>query len=74
MILNMSSVAGLQAWGGTGIYNASKHGIMALTKSLADEAGPLQHEVSAICPGAVAEELVDAPHPARSGTAEDRSV
>jgi 3-oxoacyl-[acyl-carrier protein] reductase len=36
-IINMSSVAGVQAWAGTGTYSASKHGIMALTKTLADE-------------------------------------
>jgi 3-oxoacyl-[acyl-carrier protein] reductase len=59
-IMNMSSVAGVQAWAGTGAYSASKHGIMALTKSLADE-GRLYHiKVTAICPGAVADELVDA--------------
>lgn len=61
VILNMSSVAGLQAWRGTGTYSASKHGIMALTKSLADEGRPYGIKVSAICPGAVADELVDAP-------------
>jgi 3-oxoacyl-[acyl-carrier protein] reductase len=59
-IINMSSVAGLQAWAGTGIYSASKHGIMALTKSLADEGRPHHIKVSAICPGGVADELVDA--------------
>jgi 3-oxoacyl-[acyl-carrier protein] reductase len=59
-IMNMSSVAGVQAWAGTGIYSASKHGIMALTKSLADEGRPHHIKVSAICPGAVADELVDA--------------
>jgi 3-oxoacyl-[acyl-carrier protein] reductase len=59
-IINMSSVAGLQAWSGTGTYSASKHGIMALTKSLADEGRPYNIKVSAICPGAVADELVDA--------------
>lgn len=59
-IINMSSVAGLQAWSGTGVYSASKHGIMALTKSLADEGRPFHIKVSAICPGAVADELVDA--------------
>ncbi len=32
-IINMSSVAGVQAWAGTGTYSASKHVIMALTKS-----------------------------------------
>lgn len=60
VIINMSSVAGLQAWAGTGTYSASKHGIMALTKSLADEGRPYRIKVSAICPGAVADELVDA--------------
>ena len=61
VIINISSVAGLQAWAGTGTYSASKHGIMALTKSLADEGRPHHIKVSAICPGAVADELVDAP-------------
>lgn len=60
VIINISSVAGLQAWAGTGTYSASKHGIMALTKSLADEGRPHHIKVSAICPGAVADELVDA--------------
>jgi 3-oxoacyl-[acyl-carrier protein] reductase len=60
LIINISSVAGLQAWAGTGIYSASKHGIMALTKSLADEGRAFHIKVSAICPGGVADELVDA--------------
>jgi 3-oxoacyl-[acyl-carrier protein] reductase len=61
LIINMSSVAGLQAWAGTGTYSASKHAIMALTKSLADEGRAYNIKVSAICPGGVADELVDAP-------------
>lgn len=60
LILNMASVAGVQAWAGTGIYSASKHGIMALTKSLADEGRAYNIKASAICPAGVAEELVDA--------------
>lgn len=60
VIINMSSVAGLQAWAGTETYSASKHGIMALSKSLADEGRPYHIKVSAICPWAVADELVDA--------------
>ena len=59
-IINMSSVAGLQAWAGTGTYSASKHGIMALTKSLADEGRSHHIKVSAICPGSVADDLGDA--------------
>jgi 3-oxoacyl-[acyl-carrier protein] reductase len=61
VILNISSVAGVQAWAGTGIYSASKHGVMALTKALADEGRAHHIKVSAICPGAVADDLVDAP-------------
>ncbi|MDA2911966.1 SDR family oxidoreductase, partial [Nitrospiraceae bacterium AH_259_D15_M11_P09] len=59
-IINMSSVAGVDAWAGTGTYSASKHGIMALTKALADEGRPHRIKACAICPGAVADELVDA--------------
>jgi len=59
-IINMSSVAGVQAWDGTGTYSASKHAIMALTRSLADEGRAHHIKVSAICPGGVADELVDA--------------
>lgn len=67
-ILNMSSVAGVQAWRGTGTYSASKHAIMALTKSLADEGREYRIKVSAICPGGVADELVDATAQARAGS------
>ncbi|MBI4001638.1 MAG: SDR family oxidoreductase [Nitrospira defluvii] len=59
-IINMSSVAGVQAWSGTGPYSASKHAILALSKSLADEGRAYHIKVSAICPGGVADELVDA--------------
>lgn len=61
MIINISSVAGLQAWAGTGVYSAAKHAVMALTKALADEGREFHIKVSAICPGGVANELVDAP-------------
>ena len=60
IIINMSSVAGIQAWSGTGTYSASKHGVMALTRSLAEEGRPFNIRACAICPGGVADELVDA--------------
>lgn len=60
LIINMSSVAGVQGWSGTGTYSASKHGIMGLTKSLADEGRAFNIKVSAICPAGVADELVEA--------------
>lgn len=58
-IINIASVAGVQAWAGTGAYSASKHGVMALTGALADEARAHNIRVSAICPGGVANDLVD---------------
>lgn len=60
-IINMSSVAGVQAWAGTGLYSASKFGIMGLTKALADEGRAHRIRVCAICPAGVADSLVDAP-------------
>jgi 3-oxoacyl-[acyl-carrier protein] reductase len=60
IIINMSSVAGVDAWAGTGIYSASKYGIMGLTKALADEGRPYKIKATAICPGSVADSLVDA--------------
>ena len=58
-IINMSSVAGTDAWAGTGTYSASKFAIMGLTKALADEGRSWGIKVCAICPGGVAEDLVD---------------
>lgn len=66
LVINMSSVAGVQAWSGTGTYSASKHAILAMSKSLADEGRAYGIKVSAICPGGVADEAVDA-------TAEERA-
>lgn len=61
IIINMSSVCGVDAWAGTGAYSASKYGIMGLTKALADEGRQYGIKASAICPGGVADDLVDAP-------------
>ena len=60
IIINMSSVCGVDAWAGTGTYSASKYGIMGLTKALADEGRRHGIRASAICPGGVADDLVDA--------------
>ncbi|MCZ6677890.1 MAG: SDR family NAD(P)-dependent oxidoreductase [Candidatus Poribacteria bacterium] len=60
-IINISSVCGVDAWAGTGIYSASKYGIMGLTKALADEGRQYNIKACAICPGGVASSRVDAP-------------
>ena len=53
-IINISSVAGKQAWSGTGTYSASKFGLLGLTHALADEGKADGIKVTAICPALVA--------------------
>jgi 3-oxoacyl-[acyl-carrier protein] reductase len=53
-IINISSIAGKEAWSGLGAYSASKFGIMALTQALADEGKPHNIKCTAICPALVA--------------------
>ncbi|MDB6016014.1 MAG: Short-chain dehydrogenase/reductase [Pedosphaera sp.] len=54
MIINISSVAGKQAWAGTGAYSASKFGVIALTQALAAEGKGDDIKATAICPAMVA--------------------
>ena len=53
-ILNVASVCGLDAWAGTGVYSASKHGMVGLTRAMADEGAEDGIRVAAICPALVA--------------------
>ncbi|MFF4767357.1 SDR family NAD(P)-dependent oxidoreductase [Streptomyces sp. NPDC001255] len=53
VILNLSSVAGIQGSRGFSAYNASKGGVRLLTYSLADELGEHGIRVNAIHPGIV---------------------
>jgi len=57
VIINLSSLAGKQAWSGTGTYSASKFGVIALTQALAEEGKELDIKACAICPGMVATEM-----------------
>ena len=50
-IVNMSSVAGLLGIADRAAYNASKHGLIGLTRTLAVEWGGRGVGVNAICPG-----------------------
>jgi 3-oxoacyl-[acyl-carrier protein] reductase len=59
-IINVSSMAGKDAWEGTGIYSASKFGIQGLTRALADEGRELGIRVCAICPGMVDTPMITA--------------
>jgi NAD(P)-dependent dehydrogenase (short-subunit alcohol dehydrogenase family) len=78
-ILNLSSLGGIRPWAEYGAYNASKAGVIHLTKSLAKELAPAI-QVNSIAPGviefgdAVPQEVqrqIDATPARRAGTGQD---
>lgn len=56
-IINIASVAGLLAVADRAAYNASKHGLIGLTRTLAAEWGGRGVRVNAVCPGWVKTEM-----------------
>src|SRR5918998_172094 len=58
-IVNISSVAGLLGVSDRAAYNASKHGLIGLTRTLAAEWGGRGGRVNAVCPGGVKTEMDD---------------
>ena len=56
-IINVSSVAGLVGVADRAAYNASKHGLIGLTRTLAVEWGGRGVRVNAVCPGWVKTEM-----------------
>jgi len=56
-LVNISSVAGRMARKGSGVYNATKHGVGAFSESLRQEVTGRHLRISLVEPGAVATEL-----------------
>lgn len=59
-IVNIASVAGLSGIGDRAAYNASKHGLIGLTRTLASEWGGRGVRTNAVCPGWVKTEMDEA--------------
>jgi NAD(P)-dependent dehydrogenase (short-subunit alcohol dehydrogenase family) len=59
-IVNVASVAGLAGIGDRAAYNASKHGLIGLTRTLASEWGGRGVRCNAVCPGWVKTEMDEA--------------
>ena len=56
-IVNVASIAGLVGVADRAAYNASKHGLIGLTRTLAAEWGGRGVRVNAVCPGWVKTEM-----------------
>lgn len=58
-IVNIASIEGLEATAGGGVYNASKGGVVLLTKNLAIDYGGQAIRANAICPGLIVTPMME---------------
>lgn len=59
-IVSLSSIEGIEGTAGGSSYNASKGGVVLLTKNIAIDYGPSGIRANAICPGFIETPLFDA--------------
>jgi NAD(P)-dependent dehydrogenase (short-subunit alcohol dehydrogenase family) len=57
-IVNVASISGRQGTAGLSAYCAAKHGVVGLTRALAEELRPDGIAVNAVCPGSVDTEML----------------
>jgi NAD(P)-dependent dehydrogenase (short-subunit alcohol dehydrogenase family) len=57
-IINVASISGRQGTARLTAYCAAKHGVVGLTRALAEETRPVDIQVNAICPGSVDTEML----------------
>ena len=69
IIINISSIAGKMAYPLRSPYAASKWGLIGLTLTQAQELGPYNIRVNAICPGPTRTEMIDSVIRARANAA-----
>jgi dihydroanticapsin dehydrogenase len=56
-VITMGSVAGVVGWAADAAYNASKGGVILLTKTIALDYGPQGVRANCICPGSIETEM-----------------
>ncbi len=56
-IVNIGSVSGLACWNGIGLYSASKFALDCISRTLAQEVGPLGIKVTTVAPGGMRTEF-----------------
>jgi NAD(P)-dependent dehydrogenase (short-subunit alcohol dehydrogenase family) len=71
-IVNVSSIGGLRGSSGMGVYQATKHAVIGLTRTAAHDFGPLGIRVNALAPGPTESPMLDQLRQAIPGGVEAR--